>query len=85
MKQNMGDNDRSIRLVSGIIALLVIIFLTTVISDAVIMLVIGIILYVFATIMIFTSIIGTCPLYTLFRISTKKQSNRGYFIKDDLL
>jgi hypothetical protein len=64
MKKNMGSTDRTIRAVLGIAAILIALFAT---SGAV-----DIILYVFAAIMILTSIIGICPLYIPFHISTRK-------------
>jgi|WetSurMetagenome_2_1015567.scaffolds.fasta_scaffold1272699_1 hypothetical protein len=64
MKKNMGSADRIIRAVLGIAAILIALFATSGVVD--------IILYVFAAIMIITSIIGTCPLYIPFHISTKK-------------
>jgi hypothetical protein len=64
MKQNMGRTDRIIRVLVGIVALLVAIFVTSGVVD--------IILYVIAAIMIITSLVGICPLYIPFGISTKK-------------
>ena len=64
MKQNMGRTDRIIRVLVGIAALLIAIFVTSGVVD--------IILYVIAAIMIITSLVGICPLYIPFGISTKK-------------
>ena len=64
MKQNMGSTDRIIRALVGIVALLIALFVTSGVVD--------IILYVIAAIMIITSLIGICPLYIPFGISTKK-------------
>ena len=64
MKQNMGNTDRIIRSILGIAALLIAIFVTSGVID--------VILYIFAGIMIITSLIGVCPLYMPFNISTKK-------------
>ena len=63
MKQNMGNTDRTIRTILGIAAILIALFATSGVVDT--------ILYVFAAIMIITSIIGVCPLYIPFKISTK--------------
>jgi hypothetical protein len=64
MKKNMSDVDKAIRGVLGIAALVVGLWVTTGTWS--------IILYVFAGIMIITSLAGVCPLYMLFNISTKK-------------
>lgn len=66
MKQNMGNLDKAIRvLVAVVIAVL---YFTNVISGT-----IAIVLLVFATVFVVTSLIGTCPLYIPFGISTKKE------------
>ena len=70
MKGNMGDVDRTIRMLLGIAALLAALFVTIQITD--ITNVVIIILLVFAAIMILTSIIGVSLLYIPFKISTKK-------------
>ncbi len=70
MKENMGDTDRTIRIVLGIAALLAALFVTIVATG--VTNIILIVLLVFAAIMIFTSITGVCPFYMLFKISTKK-------------
>ena len=64
MKKNMGNTDRIVRMVAGIAFVLMAIFLTSGTLD--------IILYIFGTLWIVTSIVGTCPLYIPFNISTKK-------------
>jgi len=64
MKKNMGNTDRIVRMVAGIAFVLMAIFLTSGALD--------IILYIFGTLWIVTSIVGTCPLYIPFNISTKK-------------
>lgn len=63
MKRNMSTADRSIRLV--IAALIIILYLTNVIAGT-----FGIVLLVIAGILMLTSFVGYCPLYTLFGIST---------------
>jgi len=70
MKGNMGDVDRTIRMLLGIAALLAALFATIQVTD--ITNVVIIILLVFAAIMILTSIIGVSLLYIPFKISTKK-------------
>jgi len=64
MKKNMGSTDRIIRAILGIAAILIALFATSGVVD--------IILYVFAAIMLITSLVGVCPLYIPFNISTKK-------------
>jgi hypothetical protein len=66
MKKNMGNLDRTIRLVLAAIILLL--TLTNVIkgTPAFIMLALGIVLAV-------TSLISFCPLYLPFRLSTRKK------------
>jgi len=66
MKQNMGFIDRLIRVLVAIA--IVALYLTGQISG-----IAAIILEVFALIFVLTSIIGFCPLYVPFRISTKKK------------
>ena len=64
MKKNMGNTDRIVRMIAGIAFVLIAIFLTTGALD--------IILYIFGSLWIVTSIVGICPLYIPFNISTKK-------------
>ena len=67
----MGNTDRVIRLLlAAIVALL---YFTNVISGA-----LAIVLFVVAGIFLLTSIVGTCPLYSVIGVSTcqlKKQGN----------
>ena len=63
MKKNMGRADRIIRMIAGIAFLLLAIFITSGSVD--------IILYFFSAMWIITSIVGICPLYIPFNISTK--------------
>ncbi|HEX79187.1 MAG TPA: DUF2892 domain-containing protein [Dehalococcoidia bacterium] len=65
MKKNMGSTDRTVRMIAGIAFILAAIFLTSGALD--------IVLYIFGSLWIVTSIVGTCPLYVPFNISTKKQ------------
>jgi len=64
MKQNMGTGDRIIRVVLGISALLMSVFLTSGVWD--------IVLYILAAILLLTAIIGVCPAYMPFHLSTRK-------------
>lgn len=65
MKKNMGQTDRIIRAIIGVVFLLLALFVA---SGAW-----AIVLYVLAAIMIVTAIFGVCPLYMLFHISTNKK------------
>jgi len=66
MKKNMGMIDITIRLV--IAALVIVLYFTHVISG-----ILAIILLAFAGIFILTGILGFCPGYLLFGISTRKK------------
>lgn len=66
MKTNMGNTDKIVRTV--IAALFAVLYFTDVVSGT-----LGIILLVLAVIMLLTSIIGYCPLYTPFGFSTKSK------------
>jgi len=63
MKKNMGNTDKIIRLIIAIgIAIL---YFTGVITGT-----IGIVLMILAGILILTSLVSFCPLYTLFGMDT---------------
>jgi hypothetical protein len=66
MKGNMGIVDRIIRV--ALAAVVAVLFFTGQLS-----LIASIILGVLAAIFILTSIVGVCPLYLLFGISTKRK------------
>jgi hypothetical protein len=66
MKKNMGAADRIIRLVLA--AAVVFLYFTNVISGT-----LGIVLLVLAAIFVLTSILGICPLYAPFKISSLKK------------
>jgi hypothetical protein len=66
MKKNMGLADRIIRV--ALAAAVAVLFFTGQLSP-----VASIILGVLAVVFILTSIVGTCPLYLLFGISTKRK------------
>lgn len=65
LNKNMGTADRIIRLVLAL-AFLVLYFGGFVTG------VLGIVLLVLAVVFILTSVVSFCPLYTLFKISTRK-------------
>jgi len=67
MKNNIGNVDRVIRvLVSVLIAVL---YFTNVISGT-----LGVILLILAGVFILTSLVGFCPLYRLFGLTTGKNA-----------
>lgn len=66
MKSNMGTTDKVIRIVVAI--LIAILYFTHIVTGT-----LGIVLLVFAGIFLLTSLIGFCPLYTLFGINTCKK------------
>jgi hypothetical protein len=63
MKKNMGKTDKTIRLL--IAAVIVVLLFTKVLTGT-----LGIILLIVAVVFVVTSLIGFCPLYALFGIST---------------
>jgi len=65
MKKNLGDGDRALRIV--IAGLLIILYLLGVGTG-----VVGVIMLIFAAVMLLTSFAGFCPLYKLFGINTCK-------------
>lgn len=65
MKKNMSSTDKIIRVIISIV--LIILFATDVITGTLGWVVIGV-----AAIFTLTSIVGFCPLYTIFGISSKK-------------
>lgn len=67
MKKNMGTVDRIIRIILAIVVL--VLYLTDQLSGLAL-----IILGIFAVIFLLTSLIGFCPLYVPFNISTRKKS-----------
>jgi hypothetical protein len=67
MKKNMGTLDRIIRF--SLVVLIAILYFTEVISGTW-----AIILGVVAVVFLVTSLIGFCPLYLLFGLSTRKKS-----------
>ena len=67
MKKNMSNLDRIIRII--IAAAVAVLYFTGVLSGTW-----AIVLGVIAVIFLLTGLIGFCPLYTLFKISTLKKS-----------
>jgi len=65
MKKNMSDLDRALRILAAIA--IIVLYYTNVISGT-----LAIILLVIAAIFILTSFVSFCPLYYLFRFSTRK-------------
>lgn len=65
MKNNMGSADRILRILAAIV--IAVLYFTGQIEG-----VVGIILGVLAIILLLTSLVGFCPLYLPFKLSTKK-------------
>ena len=66
MKKNMGNLDRSLRLLGA--AILIVLYFLNVISGT-----LAIVSLVIAAMLIITSFISFCPLYLPFKISTRKK------------
>jgi hypothetical protein len=66
MKKNMGTIDKVIRILVAVV--IAVLYFTNVISGT-----LAIILFILAGIFIVTSLIGFCPLYYPFGISTRKK------------
>jgi len=66
MKKNMGTTDKVIRILVAV--LLSVLFITHVISGTP-----GVILLILAGIFVVTSLLGICPLYLPFGLSTRKK------------
>lgn len=67
MKLNMGSPDRIVRILIAII--IAVLLFTNVLQGA-----LAVIFGIIAIIFIVTSVIGFCPLYVLFGMSTKKHT-----------
>lgn len=67
MKKNIGTVDRVIRV--SLVVLIAILYFTNVISGTW-----AVILGILAVVLLATSLVGFCPLYLPFGISTRKQS-----------
>ena len=68
MKENMGSLDRILRALFAVIV--AVLYFTNVISGTW-----AIVLGILAIVFLLTSLIGVCPLYMPFKISTKKKSS----------
>ena len=66
MKKNLGNIDKVIRILVAVV--FVVLYFTHVISGT-----LGIILLILATVIVVTSILGFCPLYLPFGLSTNKK------------
>ena len=66
MIKNMGSLDKAIRLV--LVAVFVALYFMNVVSGA-----LGIVLLVLAGVFVLTSLVGSCPLYLPFNLSTRKE------------
>ena len=66
MKKNMGTVDKVIRIV--VAAIILVLYFTHVVTGT-----LAVILLILAGILVVTSLIGTCPLYMLFGLSTGKK------------
>jgi hypothetical protein len=69
MKANVGNTDKLIRIILAIV--LGTLYLTNTVSG-----VLGIVVLVFAIILVATSLISFCPIYPLFRINTCSLKNK---------
>ncbi|MCC6604294.1 MAG: DUF2892 domain-containing protein [Anaerolineae bacterium] len=65
MKQNMGSIDRIVRAVFAVVV--AVLYFTNLISGTA-----AIILGILAIVFLLTSVVGFCPLYAPFKLSTKK-------------
>jgi hypothetical protein len=63
MKQNMGSTDRMIRVVLAVVV--AVLYFTNIISGTA-----AIILGILAIVFLLTSVVGFCPLYAPFKLST---------------
>ena len=69
MKANIGLVDRLVRV--GLVALVAVLFFTGQLSTAA-----AIVLGVLAVVFLLTSVVGVCPLYLPFGISTRRRAAR---------
>ncbi len=70
MKKNMGSADRIIRVI--IAAIVAVLYFTGTISGT-----LGIVLLVLAAVFVLTGLVGFCPLYKLFGMSTCTQKDKN--------
>ena len=69
MKKNIGSADRAIRILLAIV--FAVLFFTDTATG-----ILGIILLVLAVVLLLTSLMSFCPLYTPLKISTNKQESK---------
>ena len=69
MKKNMGVIDKALRIL--IAAVVLALYITNIITGTM-----GIVLLSVAVIIIITSLVGWCPLYIPFKLSTMKNNNK---------
>jgi hypothetical protein len=63
MKKNMGSTDRNIRIIAAV--LIGIVYFSSVITG-----ILGIVLLTLAGILVVTSFVGICPIYSLFGLNS---------------
>ncbi len=68
MKKNVSNADRLLRALFALVV--AVLYLTGVISGTV-----ALLLGLIAVVLLATSIVGMCPIYSLLRISTKKETS----------
>ncbi|HET9057572.1 MAG TPA: DUF2892 domain-containing protein [Chitinophagaceae bacterium] len=68
MKKNMGNTDRIIRILLAVV--FAALYFTNTVSG-----ILGIVLLVLGVIFVLTSLVGFCPLYTIFGVSTCATKN----------
>ena len=69
MRKNMGSMDKGIRIFLAVI--IMVLYFTNQITG-----VAAIVLGIFAIVFLLTSLVGFCPLYTPFKLSTLKKSDK---------
>lgn len=70
MEKNIGKTDKTIRIIAALI--LAVLAVSGTISG-----VFGVILIILAAVLLITAFVGSCPLYTLLKISTKETNEPG--------
>jgi hypothetical protein len=70
MEKNIGKTDKTIRIIAALI--LAVLAVSGTISGA-----LGVILIILAAVLLITAFVGSCPLYTLLKISTKETDEPG--------
>ncbi len=71
LERNIGDIDRSLRFIAGIALMLVGIIWNQ------------LILFVPSFILIATSLVGVCPIYSILKINSKTQLDHPYLVPDN--